>query len=473
VTRTFRFLATVAAIGVVPQVAHASCSGTACNAFSAVANFSASDRRVNATLTNKDATNAIHLKFCINVEFHCNGFDVVLHPHETVTKSALFAGQKPPQKYAVDVVTAEFAGQNVSGANVLTVDTPRGPFTYFAAKEPVVSPWLTKAVAAFSTAESSYTAGREHADKAEMLAQKLMSIKFVEEDVRAHKGTHELTKTQAQVAKGADFQIKLAASLMRTLRNAAKSAEENVTFTQNDLNAASDEKAAKDLMAEAEKQQKIIDGLFKVISLGYEVADKVATGAVMTPLAVKSALEAGDKIIAAFKTNSLIRDAEELQKKADQIRWSNATAKLKQAKEALRELQDTIPNLERTLADLRQYGDSTWSTAEDMYDKNTKGRFNFGDLKEAIEETETTVELARKAAEAAYGTREALQKLRQAGGNDVNSWMAAPREDLAIIDSMYSAAGEAFNWSVKTRPRAELLLKQLQEAYAKARDALQ
>ena len=52
--RNFALLATAAAIVAVPQIAQAGCNGPACSAFSSTTNYSASDKRVRATVTNKE-----------------------------------------------------------------------------------------------------------------------------------------------------------------------------------------------------------------------------------------------------------------------------------------------------------------------------------------------------------------------------------------------------------------------------------
>src|SRR5689334_600607 len=87
-TRTgFLIIATAALTGAIPGVAHASCSGSACSAVSAAATWSASDKRVNAVLTNRDQAKELRLKFCINVDGRCENYELTLPPHGTVTKT--------------------------------------------------------------------------------------------------------------------------------------------------------------------------------------------------------------------------------------------------------------------------------------------------------------------------------------------------------------------------------------------------
>ena len=150
VTRKLALFATTAVMATVPQIAHASCSGNACSAYSAVATWSSSDKHVNTVLTNKDQTNAVHLKFCITVEGRCNSFDLTLPPHGTMTKSVSVSGGAAPPKFAVDVSTADFppvkpASQGSAAVNA--VESPFGKLTYLTTHND--GPMLSKAVADF------------------------------------------------------------------------------------------------------------------------------------------------------------------------------------------------------------------------------------------------------------------------------------------------------------------------------------
>ena len=84
--------------------------------------------------------------------------------------------------------------------------------------------------------------------------------------------------------------------------------------------------------------------------------------------------------------------------------------------------------------------DNTRGAPEESYDKIAQGqksgnKFKFESLQLAINETQTTIDYARKVTEAAYGTREAIRQLSQAAG-DYGSWMAFPSEGRGTIDKM-------------------------------------
>jgi len=91
----------------VPQIAHASCSGSACSSVSVDGkNFSSSDKRAKATLVNKDQTRKIHIKGCITSDGKCgtgDSFELTIDPARSVPISG-----PATEKFVVDVSSAEF-----------------------------------------------------------------------------------------------------------------------------------------------------------------------------------------------------------------------------------------------------------------------------------------------------------------------------------------------------------------------------
>lgn len=103
------FRLTVAAavvIGALPQIAHASCSGSACSSVSVDGkSFSSSDKRARATLVNKDQTRKIHIKGCITSDGKCgsgDSFELTIDPGKSVPISG-----PATDKFVVDVTSAE------------------------------------------------------------------------------------------------------------------------------------------------------------------------------------------------------------------------------------------------------------------------------------------------------------------------------------------------------------------------------
>jgi hypothetical protein len=106
-TGKFNFaLALVVVLGALPQVVHASCSGTGCGSFSVDGkSFSSSDKRAKATLVNKDPARKIHIKGCITSDGKCStgdSFETTIDPGKGVAISG-----PATEKFIVDVTSAE------------------------------------------------------------------------------------------------------------------------------------------------------------------------------------------------------------------------------------------------------------------------------------------------------------------------------------------------------------------------------
>ena len=112
-TREFVFmLVTSVAFGTVPQVAHASCSGSACNSFSVEGkNYSTSEKRATAVFINKNKSREIFLKRCVIETGKCSRtFVLQIEPGLTqVSESAATPGA------TLGVKVANFQPQRSSG----------------------------------------------------------------------------------------------------------------------------------------------------------------------------------------------------------------------------------------------------------------------------------------------------------------------------------------------------------------------
>jgi len=476
-TRKLAMLATAAAIVAVPQIAQAGCNGPACSGFSSTANYSASDKRVRATVTNRE-TNPIHLKFCVNVDYHCNGFDVTIPPHETITKDVAFSGAKPPKIAAVDVVTAEFAGAHpataggtagVASVAVLAMDTPRGKVTYVAAKQAIVTPLLTKAVELFRTADSSFHEAKAHAEKLVTLSEKLGSMKDAGNQV------YEVTnkddgkvRDEAHIAQHAQLGLSHFNTTLKMAETNAANAATNLAISQDDLLMAKDIQYARDFRARAEKIRGDFNLLFKAIGTGADVA----VIALSDPGSkVNAALSIAQKMIDLFEGDySLFAEAEKLEAEAVKIGVGNAEKKLHSANIYLQQLKQVLTDLKARLPEYKTLVERDWSTAEKNYDKAAKANkkdFNFDNLQQAIDEAQRTIDLVRTSTEAAYGAREALRKVGEAAGEYTADGGGR------IVAVMIDDSSTAFNWGIKARPSAELLLKKFNAMYAMAHGSMQ
>src|ERR1700674_3186274 len=116
------FAAMIFTLGLLPQIANASCSGNACSSFSVEnKSYSSSDTMAKATLVNKDQSKKIHLKGCVSVNGKCgsaDSFDVTIDPGKRVPISkpisSMLAKPADAQNFVVDVSSAEFLQQEGS-----------------------------------------------------------------------------------------------------------------------------------------------------------------------------------------------------------------------------------------------------------------------------------------------------------------------------------------------------------------------
>jgi hypothetical protein len=487
----FALLATTAAIVAVPQIAQAGCSGSGCNSLTTTSNYSATEKKVRATVTNKDQTSPIHLKFCVNVDYHCNGFDVTLAPRETITKDVAYSGAKPPQIHGVDVVTADFpaarasssggapgsasgsGASNTSGASV-GLDTPRGKLMVLATKQSAVAPILAKVSDYFDKLGASYPLALDHARSMHELADKLGSIKDVEGEVTKNKNAQ--VRDEAHIAKEAELAIKHFAVTLRGTKTAAELAVSNLKFSEGDLQAAQNLERAKSLRQEADSMTSGVNGILKLAGQAVDIAAASATGAT-TITQAKSLVGTVQRIVDLVGiVDPLLARAGQLEAEAHKISMDNLAGRVVAAKKNLTDLKGQIAELKSMLPEYEELVRNTTTTAEDSYDKLAKApksgnKFNFETLQKAIEECQSTIDYSRKTSEYAYGVRDQIKALGRIG--DDSAWMAFPGEGRKTLNVMYEQAGPAFDWAVKERQTAEALLKRLNEMYQVARASMQ
>jgi conjugal transfer/entry exclusion protein/uncharacterized spore protein YtfJ len=501
--RKFALLATTAAIVAFPQIAEAGCSGSGCGSVSTTTNYSASDKRVRATVTNKDQTAPIHVKFCVNVDFHCNGFDLTLAPHETVTKDVSYTGSKPPQIHAVDVVIADFPAARASssggaagggspsgsssgssssgngsssnsGASV-ALDTPRGKIMVLASKQSVVAPSLAKVSDYFTKLGDFYPEALDRARTMHELVDKLGPIRDVEVEVNKNKNTQ--VRDEAHIAKEAELAVKHFSVTLRATKSSADQAVSNLKFSEGDLQAAQNLERAKNLRAEAESMTSGVNGILKLAGQAVDIAAASATGATAITQA-KSLVGTVQRIVDLVGiVDPLVEKATKLEAEAHKISMDNLAARVVAARQNLRDLKGQIAELQSMLPEYEQLVRNTTTTVEDSYDKLAKApksgsRFNFDTLQKAIEACQGTIDYSRKTYEMAYGVRDNIRQIGSRAGDD-SAWMAFPGEGRKTLNSMYEAAGPAFDWSVKERQSAEALLKKLTDMYQVARASMQ
>ena len=470
-TRKLALFATTAVMATVPQVAHASCSGNACSAYSAVATWSASDKHVNTVLTNKDQTKAVHLKFCITVEGRCNSFDVTLPPHGNMTKSVSVSGGAAPPKFAVDVSTAEFpAGQATasqgSGA-VNTVETPFGKLTYFASHND--GPMLSKAVADFIKGRDLYQKLAPRVIQFNDAYQKVGSLKDIEAEIRKTVGANPTLRLEAGYALGVRRDFENLAETFRLVGELAGNAARNVSVAEKELEASRDRQTADQLMAEAARERQQVSLLIGTINAAITAADvfrKAETGDIMG--IAGTAWGAADKVADLF-TNSgeLIQRAQELEAKAKLISADAAAQRFKDAEQILSTLRGHLGDLKPKLQRYRAEYEKAVAAAQKDFDKDNvknKGRFNFSNINTLLAEAKAIKSLAAETRQATNATREYMRMYYSVK----KTWMADPAQDEKVMQQLFDTANWMTNRIDQMRQETEATEAKLQETYAKA-----
>jgi hypothetical protein len=486
-TRNLAFLATVAAIATVPQAAQASCSGNACNAFTAAATWSSSDKRVNTVLTNRDQTKAVHVKFCITVDGRCNSFDVTLPPHSNDTKSVSVSGGAAPPKFAVDVSSAEFpageassqgaaagqgsaqrpaaaavqgSAQRPAGA-VSGVDTPYGRITYFATEH--VEPTLSKAVADLNRGRDLYQKLAPRVIQFTDAYQKVGSLAEIEAQVRATVNANPMLRLEAGYAEGIARDIDGLGETLRTLGEFADAAARSLDVAENELHASWLRGTADQLIAEAEREQQQLSLLIKAV----KGADKVFKGK-GKDVAVEAASGAAEDAALALLTHSpeLMQRAQELTAEADRLHAYDAKKSFENAEKTLSDLEthagDIKPKLEKYKADHER----AVKAAQGDFDKNNakKGSFNFGNITALIAEAKAIRNLAAETKQATNAAREYMREFHSLK----KDWMANQADDEKIMKQIFDTADWMTGRVEQMQQDTATALAKLEETYTKA-----
>jgi len=475
-TRNLAFLATVAAIATVPQVAQASCSGNACNAFSIAATWSSSDKRVNTVLTNRDPTKAVHVKFCITVEGKCDSFDVTLPAHGNATKSVSVSGGAAPPKFAVDVSSAEFpAGEGSSqgaaaavqgsaqraAAAVNGVDTPYGRITYFATEH--VEPTLSKAVADLNRGRDLYQKLAPRVIQFTDAYQKVGSLADIEAQIRTTVNANPTLRLEAGYAEGIARDIENLGETLRTLGEFADAASRSLDVAENELRASWLRGTADQLIAEAEKEQQQLSLLIKAV----KGADKVLKGK-GKDVAVEAASGAAEDAALALLTHSpeLMQRAQELTAEADRLHADDAKKSFENAEKTLHDLEthagDIKPKLEKYKADHER----AVQAAQGDFDKNNakKGSFNFGNITALVAEAKAIKNLAAETKQATNAAREYMREFRSVK----KDWMANQSDDEKIMKQIFDTADWMTNRVEQMQQDTATAQAKLEETYTKA-----
>jgi hypothetical protein len=462
----------VAAIAAVPQVAQASCSGSACAAFSATTNWNASSNQAEATLINKDLTRSVRVNFIMTVNQRpSNNFDVTLMPMGKVTKSiSVFGGPSAGPKLVIEVATAEFVGGPGPTRDTKTLDTPRGPITYYADRASDGG-FLTRGVDDFKRGIKLYEELAPDLNKFRDKYEKVGSLKDITAQIEKTMSKNPNLINDSRYAETIRRDID---NLKRDLRRAsalAKNVAANLEVDESEREAAFDRDLADGLVKESAQVHQAINRVIDAIGAALNAAEaigKVETGDELG--AVVSLWNAAQKVTDMFggpgTSDPLLKEADELKEKAKKISAKATAERFKNAEKLLADLKDELYDVGKALQQDRADYDNAVKRAQGNFDKSNagKGSFNFTALIALIDEGKRLHNLAIQTRQATNGTLEHMNALL----NAKKDWMVNPAEDATKLKGMFETANWQTNRVDQMRQEIETMQASLQETYAKA-----
>jgi hypothetical protein len=460
-TRNLVLLATAASIVLIPGVAGA-CSGNACSdsGYSASASYNKDDKKINAVLTNKSATQQVHLKFCIMIDSRCNPFDVTLPPHGSAMKSVSIIGATSLPKFAVEVSNAEFLNTQATSSTpsgVTAVDAPPyGKITYFANQQASVGTMLTTGVAEFTQARTSYQVLMPRLFKLQDNVNKIPPLNEVKAEVaRRYKANPNM---KSDVHNMASIKRDTAAlnALYDVVVTSAQDAADSLDAAEKQMKAAKYSDDAAKLIAEADDERGAIIAFINVVS-----AAKTAAGNDAGSVAVGLGNQVANLLTRAGNLND---KADFLQRRAADLTSVVTAEKLKQASTALVNAQKSVQAVKVLLANADvDYKKGLNEQKRDFDEGNatTKQTFQIANVEGLIAEAKEIQKLALVTGGTAVASQKQLASARSANG-----WMADANQDLKVIQQILDEMDHIHDQAEQVKKQVEPTLARLEEVKA-------
>ncbi|HYZ63578.1 MAG TPA: hypothetical protein VE650_14100, partial [Acetobacteraceae bacterium] len=343
-------------------------------------------------------------------------------------------------------------GASSGGGKTATVDTPSGPFVYYA-KHTNVEPVLTEIVKGYEEAEALEGELVTAADELAALEEKYAA--FEEGDLlpEINRTTDGTLKDQAGAARGAGIVDKGFAAFLDKLRN-------DLAIAKDNLQAATNDKAAQEKQEAAEAARRIGNELMagpfetfsKIIDFAYTLQGLV--GDVQKPgkwpaLVGKLSSFIGEQNAGA---KEFLQKAASLEKEAMALQLESIALKVKTAKTTL---FNTIKDLERwqgIVAEAAHDADTKTATRDGNYDKKATGKFKFSDMKKGMELAEQVRKMALDVSAKAHNAHILLIGMVRVH-KDPEAWMADPGKGEHVLNQlkqelhdMYTPADAKVAW---------------------------
>lgn len=357
------------------------------------------------------------------------------------------------------------------GARTATIDTPAGPFVYFA-KYTNVEPVLAKVVEGYEGAESVEGDLVTMAEELGALDEKY--AEFAEGDLlsEVNRTTDGTLKDQAGAARGAGIVDKGFSAFLDKLKN-------DLAVAKDNLQAATNDKAAQEKQEAAEAARRIgnelMAGPFKtfseIIDFAYTVqglVDDVRNPGKWPALVSQLSSFIGQQNAGA---KEFLQKADALEKEAKNLQLESLALKVKTAKTTLFNTGKDLERWRGIVAEAAHDADTKTATRDGNYDRKGKGKFKFSDMKKGMELADKVSKMALEVSAKAHNARILLVGLERVQG-EPETWMADPGKGGHVLyqlkqelHDMYTPADAKVGWCKKVGSR-------FAELYARAGNAV-
>lgn len=339
-----------------------------------------------------------------------------------------------------------------------------GKVTFLAAKQSMVEPLLTKVDTSYTSAFSSYSQAMDLFRELKSLTSKFGTKEQIAAEALARRAKdNDSLKAKANDAAGSAVVLQGVKNSIVSAQNHLVNAKKNLQLAQRELQTVRDANRVSELKAAAERAQSL--DIFEVASSAAEVAGK---GELSTE-SVKSLLGAATKLIGAFRSANLQKQAEDLAAAVSKASEANGKDKVALAASEFKQAQSDLTALGQQLPNANTYFENAMKIRDAAYNKGDAPKYGrLEDLSKADETAGRLTRLLKQAYTDAYTVQMTIDRLEKSG-----DWLAPPQgESVQTLHAVKSKADFIFKDCVNQRPVIESVQKLIQDAYEAANISL-
>lgn len=342
-----------------------------------------------------------------------------------------------------------------------------GKVTYLAAKQSTVAPLLAKVDTSYTSAFSSYSQAMDAFRELKSLTAKFGTKEQIAAEALARRANQEPLRKSADAAAGSTILLHDVSRSIIGAQGHLAIAKTNLQLANRELQNVRDANRVSELRAAAERAQSL-DGIFDAASSAADLAQAAYKGEVSLE-AGKAVLGAATKLIGAFRSANLQRQAEELDAAVKKTSESIGKDKIALAVKELALAQTDLDALGPELQEAKNHFENSVKLRNADYSKGPAPKYGrLEDITKADETAGRLIRLLKQAYADAYTVQQTIDKLERSG-----DWIAPPQgESVQTLHALKSKADFIFKDCVDQRPVIESVQKLIREAYAAANDSL-